>query len=229
MGKFDSVFTDTRILAKSGSQTALQRYPQNNDNSRGCFVVVDVTSTTAATNEVQTLTVDATGGTYTLTFGANTTAPIAYNADAATVESALRGLPSVGGNNVNVAPSGPDKSVTFVGTLAAQNVAHITSDSSQLTGGATHTAYVADTVQGAPGSYVIPSVGGYDDAMGKDYGIISGAAITSPGTVVLRIYPGLTPIANQTVSDCLPQKFQVIMTPSNAAPTTYSVGLHMIA
>lgn len=228
MGKFDSVFTDTRVLAKSAVQTATQRYPQTNDNSRGCFVVVDVTETTPAVNEVQTLSVDATGGTYTLTFGANTTSALAYNADAATVESALRGLPSVGGNNVNVAPSGPDKSITFVGTLAAQNVAQITADSSQLTGNS-HTASVVTTTQGNPGTSVVPSVGGYDDAMGKDYGIISGAAITSPGTVVLRIYPGLTPIANQTVSDCLPQKFQVIMTPANPAPTTYSVGLHMIA
>src|SRR5439155_642075 len=39
----------------------------------------------------------ATGGTFTLTFGANTTAPIAYNASASTVRSALGALPSLGG------------------------------------------------------------------------------------------------------------------------------------
>lgn len=37
----------------------------------------------------------ATGGTYTLTFGANTTAAIAYNATAATVQSSLNALASI--------------------------------------------------------------------------------------------------------------------------------------
>ena len=44
----------------------------------------------ATTNEVQTVTIpkNVSGGTFTLTFGANTTAALAYNASAATVESA---------------------------------------------------------------------------------------------------------------------------------------------
>jgi hypothetical protein len=45
----------------------------------------------------QTLTADrrVSGGTFTLAFGADTTVPIAWNADAATVEAALNALPSI--------------------------------------------------------------------------------------------------------------------------------------
>jgi hypothetical protein len=46
-------------------------------------------------NEVQRITITGTptGGTFTLTFQGNTTAPIAYNASAATVVAALEALP----------------------------------------------------------------------------------------------------------------------------------------
>jgi trimeric autotransporter adhesin len=43
-----------------------------------------------------------TGGTFTLTFGANTTTAIAYNASAATVQSALVALASIGAGGVTV-------------------------------------------------------------------------------------------------------------------------------
>jgi len=50
-----------------------------------------------------TVVVVATGGTFTLTFGGYTTAtPIDYNATAATVQAALRALPSVGSSNATV-------------------------------------------------------------------------------------------------------------------------------
>lgn len=43
-----------------------------------------------------------TGGTFTLTYGANTTAAIAYNASAATVESSLNAIASIGAGGVTV-------------------------------------------------------------------------------------------------------------------------------
>jgi hypothetical protein len=46
--------------------------------------------------------VSGTGGTFTLTVGANTTAALAWNASAATVQTALTGLASVGANNATV-------------------------------------------------------------------------------------------------------------------------------
>ncbi len=46
-------------------------------------------------NEVQTVTVDATSGTYTLTFNGSTTSAIAFDATAATVQAALLALASI--------------------------------------------------------------------------------------------------------------------------------------
>tara|TARA_R110000868_G_scaffold303308_1_gene563802 strand:+ start:248 stop:934 length:687 start_codon:yes stop_codon:yes gene_type:complete len=228
MGKFDSVFTDTRIVAPSASRTTSQVFPQNNDNSKGCFAVLDVSSVTQSVNEVQTLSVDATGGTYTLTFGPNTTNALAFDLDAAGVESALRGLPSIGGTNVAVVPSGPNKAITFQGPLGGQDVAQITTNSASLTGNS-QTASVVTTTPGVAGSSITLSIGGYDDAANKSYNILMGVKVSTTGTRVYRVYPGLTAVANATVSDCLPQKIQVIVTADNTAPTTYSVGLHMIA
>lgn len=57
---------------------------------------------TLGQDEIQTLTVDATGGTYTLSFGGYTTAPLAYNASASTIQTALQGLTSIGSGNVSV-------------------------------------------------------------------------------------------------------------------------------
>ncbi len=53
---------------------------------------------TPSANEVQTVTVTGspTGGDYTLTFGGNTTAAIAHNASAQTVQAALQALASIG-------------------------------------------------------------------------------------------------------------------------------------
>ena len=53
----------------------------------------------AGANEVQTISITGspTGGTFTLSFAGQTTAPIAYNASAATVVAALQALPRARG------------------------------------------------------------------------------------------------------------------------------------
>lgn len=99
---------------------------------------------TATDNEVQELRVNATGGTYTLTFGANTTAPIAYNAPpfgAGSVDAALEALPNIGVGGVSVTGGlGADGGlapyrITFTGGLANTDVAQVTANSAGLTGG----------------------------------------------------------------------------------------------
>lgn len=57
-----------------------------------------------ALDEIQTVTITGspTGGTFTLTFGANTTTAIAYNATASAVQSALQALASIGAGNALV-------------------------------------------------------------------------------------------------------------------------------
>lgn len=109
----------------------------------------------AGTKEIQTLTGGGTisGGTYTITFGGQTTAPITWNANAAAVQSALEALSSVGVGNV-VVTGGPVSttplSITFQGVLGG-NVAQITASAASLTG-SSPTLTPATTTAGTPGA-----------------------------------------------------------------------------
>lgn len=84
-------------------------------------------------NEIQTVTVSATGGTYTLKFRGYTTGNIAYNASAATIQTALEGLTSIGSGNVAVSGSGP-YTIEFQGALAETDVAQLVPNGASLTG-----------------------------------------------------------------------------------------------
>lgn len=100
---------------------------------------------TAHTNAVQTVTVTGspTGGTFTLTRSGQTTASIAWNATAATVQTAIQNLSNVGAGNVAVTGStGGPYTVTFQGTLGGQAISAMTATAS-LTGGTTPGVTVA--------------------------------------------------------------------------------------
>ena len=82
----------------------------------------------------------AAGGTYTLSVGDDTTAPLAYNADAATVQAALQSLADVGTGNVLVVGAGAADDpfvVAFKGLLAYASLPAITGDGTDLVGAAT--------------------------------------------------------------------------------------------
>lgn len=108
-----------------------------------------------AVNEVQTITITGspTGGDYTLTFDGETTAAIAYNANAAAVDSALEALSNIGAGNVTVSGTSP-KTVTFTGTLAGASQPLITADASGLTGGTDPDITVVQTTEGAIGQTI---------------------------------------------------------------------------
>lgn len=84
-------------------------------------------------NAVQTVTVSATAGTYTLSLGGSVTAAIAFDATSAAVQSALAALPNVGVGNVTVSGSGTF-TVTFVNDLGNTPVSTLVADGSALTG-----------------------------------------------------------------------------------------------
>ncbi len=78
-------------------------------------------------DEQQTVrTNNATGGTFTLSFDGQTTAPIPYNATAAQVDSALEALSNIGANNIQTS-GGPANTavvnVFFRRALSRKNVA----------------------------------------------------------------------------------------------------------
>ena len=93
-----------------------------------------------ALNERQRVVVDATAGTYTLSFNGSTTEPISYNYGSGIVRSELAALPSVGGEaNVAIAGGGAGTPtnpfvVTLTGTLGGADQPTIAADTSQLSG-----------------------------------------------------------------------------------------------
>jgi hypothetical protein len=121
------------------------------------------TALTAAVNEVQTVTITGgpTGGTFTLTYGGQTTATIAYNATAAAVRTALGAISSVGGAGNVAVTGGPGPTtpyvVTFKGTLGMTDVALMTASAASLTGGTTPAVTVTQTTAGA-GGWVSPGL-----------------------------------------------------------------------
>lgn len=98
-----------------------------------------------AVNEVQTITSDATGGTFTLTYRGATTAALARNVSTADLQTALQGLSTIGAGNATVSgTAGSSYVITFASSLAATDVELITLDGSALTGGSATIAVTAE-------------------------------------------------------------------------------------
>lgn len=87
---------------------------------------------------------------------------------------------------------------------------------------------VLDMTVVTAGPSVTLTINGKDPASGKYYNLLTGAAVTTVTTNVYRIYPGLTAVANATVSDNVPLVFQIVVTANNANAGTYSVGYNLI-
>jgi hypothetical protein len=130
--------------------------------------VVSITSPTdlkpnSPRNEVQQLAVDATGGTFTMSYGPlpgvceapAATSQLAFEASAAEMQSALEASPCIGEGGVTVT-GGPGATtpyvVTFVGGFSERPLPLLRTDSSHLTGGA---ATVTEAVQGTYAPYLL--------------------------------------------------------------------------
>ncbi len=101
--------------------------------------VTETQAAVAAVNEVQTVAIpdDVTGGTFALTYGGQTTGGIAYDADAATVDTALELLSNIGVGDVTVTGGdgpGIDWIVEFTNLLAGAPQVDMTIDGALLTG-----------------------------------------------------------------------------------------------
>lgn len=100
------------------------------------------------TAEVQTVEITGTpaGGTFTLTYDGQTTAPIAFNADAAAVQAALLALPNLWPGDVVVTGTNPDFTLTF--DAIHGDVPQVTGDGAGLTGGTAPAVGTATTTPG---------------------------------------------------------------------------------
>lgn len=135
--------------------------PQNDENA---IRWLPVRSQAKAALEVQTLTIGGgpTGGTFTLTYGGQTTGGIAFNAGSAAVQTALQGLSSVGSSNATVSGgAGGPYTVTFGGTIGGKATA-LTASGAGLTGGSSPSVTPAATGEGDALPYAVLMVTGTD-------------------------------------------------------------------
>lgn len=126
---------------------------------------------TVKRNDVQTLTIGASGGTFKLGFDNLYTANIAYNATNAQIQAALELV--IGSGNVLVTSTGPFV-LTFVNEWGYRDISTISIDYSLATGG---TVTVARTTRGSVGP-----VGGYVawDGTRTDGGEVAKALLADP-------------------------------------------------
>lgn len=115
------------------------------------FVVSPNVPYVGSTNEVQTFTISGTptGGTYKLKFRGAETAALAYNANAATIQAALRGLRTINGAYVTVTGTGPYVITFDGGPFAGQHFTAIQVTSQAFTGGTAPAGAVVITTPGA--------------------------------------------------------------------------------
>lgn len=123
--------------------------------SKATTLGFDISGEPLGRAEVQTITVDATGGTFTVTYSGQTTAALAFDITAANLQAALEGLSTIGSGNVTVTGGPGDAggntpySVTFAGALAGTDVAAMTTNAGSLTGGAGTAAVAVGTAGSA--------------------------------------------------------------------------------
>jgi hypothetical protein len=107
--------------------------------------------------DIQTVTITGgpTGGTFTLTFGGQTTSALAYNAAAGAVQTAFQALSSVGAGNATVAGSaGGPYTITFGGTLTGPQ-SLITAAAGSLTGGTTPGVSIVHATTGVAPTFAV--------------------------------------------------------------------------
>jgi hypothetical protein len=113
--------------------------------------VTRVSAGHANQNEIQTITVFATGGTFTLTEGAQTTSAIAFNASAATLKTRIEADLSATITTTTTSGAGTVASPYSVTVTAPANtnIAELTANAASLTGGG---GTIAELTAGSAGA-----------------------------------------------------------------------------
>ena len=130
-------------------------YPAPFDDRTGFEGTAHDTVTVPTADEIQRVAVDATGGTFTLTFAGSTTVPLAHDVSVAGLRTALEALPGIAVGNVDVTGGPGDAGATspygvaFQAALAATDVPGMTAGPTLLTGSA-RTAVVTTVMNGRP-------------------------------------------------------------------------------
>jgi hypothetical protein len=186
--------------------------------------VVPVLKVAALASAIQTLSVggNPTGGSFTLSFGGQTSGAIAFNATAAQVQAALQSVATIGPGGVTCSGGplpGTPVLIVFAGPLAFRAQPLITVGANNLSGGASPAPAVIQTTAGALVSDVqtisvngTPTAGTFQLAFGGQtsapvpfnataaqiHAALAGLSNVGPSGVVCT--GGALPVANVTVT-----------------------------
>jgi hypothetical protein len=112
-----------------------------------------------------------------------------------------------------------------VGVFTSDDYVNLIGDNINSPGRFLDVVVDATNVGVGPGT-VTMTIDGKDPASGKYYNLLTSAALNAVATTVLRIGPGLTPIANLTVNQALPGIWRVTATVAvNAVTATIGFGV----
>jgi len=121
-------------------------------NISGVYRATAIDGLKPAVNESQQIAVNATGGTWTLTFNGQTTGALAFNITAAALKTAIEALSTVGAGNTLVT-GGPGAAgaptpyvITFIGARGGVDQPAITTVATALTGGTPSSAATVTTL-----------------------------------------------------------------------------------
>ncbi|HEX3658961.1 MAG TPA: autotransporter-associated beta strand repeat-containing protein [Pirellulales bacterium] len=168
---------------------------------------------------MQTITVQATGGMFTLTYNGVTTTPLAYNAPATgtgSVQSALTGLSSVGSGNAAVSSTTTTTfgipttvyTVLFGGAIVASggngtttfNVVPLLANSSNLVGGTASGSVAITSVGEGTGERIgaITMLAGQNSS--ASINLASGTYLSLGGNLTVNSMPGITSSGGASIS-----------------------------
>lgn len=156
---FDAAFGEGNFLIAGDADDFDVTFLGDYANADQALATAAESLTPNNTYEVQTFQVDATGGTFTLTFEGQTTGAIAANATGGTVQTALEALSNVAADEIVIVRSGAPNNYLYTATFALTLVGdrdEMTSNPASLTGGM-GTVTHATTTPGVDAAAVIIS------------------------------------------------------------------------
>lgn len=84
---------------------------------------------------------------------------------------------------------------------------------------------IIDVTAEAGAHALVVTIQGKDPVSGKYYDLLASASITGTGTVILRVYPGLTASPNLVASDVLPADWRVKIDHTKTAASTFTMSI----
>lgn len=108
----------------------------------------------------------------------------------------------------------------------ARAASAVTSDQINVQGISALTVVIDSTVIGT--ATLTVSIDGKDKASGKYYNLLTGAAISTNGTVRYKISPYLAGVANAIANDLVPVIFRITATQGGTGSATYSLGYTLL-